>query len=333
MTLPKYSIAIRTLGTAGEKFRTELESICRQTIQPEKVIVFVADTCGVKYVDQSIGIEEFRYVTKGMIAQRALAYEEIETEYLLLLDDDVELAPDSVEQMLMAAVVHNADAVGADVFRNQEMSWLQRAYAVATNWVRPHYDKRWAYKVKCSGEFAYLMDECLCQSLKTGPCLPTQKLDGPCTMWKKQTIQKLHWEDEIWMDRLSSFAYGDDQVESYKAYVNGYHLFLLYNAGVNYLNAKTASSEYHHTHKKFYIRSMMSALIWYRTIFQVNPQRMSYVAAYGIKVLWLLLVNIIAGIMKLDLKIPFYYVGGLCKAWQFVRSEEYRNMPNYLMKD
>ena len=67
--LPKYSIAIRTLGTAGEKFRQELESIVRQTVQPERVLVYVAETSGVKFVDGSIGREEFRYVKKGMVAQ------------------------------------------------------------------------------------------------------------------------------------------------------------------------------------------------------------------------------------------------------------------------
>ena len=95
-----YSIAIRTLGLAAEKFERELESIAEQTIRPDKVIIYVADSyerkrdgglyCGEKYVS----------VPRGMVAQRALPYHELETEYVLLLDDDVELAPDSVEKMM-----------------------------------------------------------------------------------------------------------------------------------------------------------------------------------------------------------------------------------------
>ena len=38
-----YSIAIRTLGTAGEKFRQELESIRTQTLQPDRVLVYIAE--------------------------------------------------------------------------------------------------------------------------------------------------------------------------------------------------------------------------------------------------------------------------------------------------
>ena len=52
----KYSIAIRTLGTSGEMFVAELESIKRQTIQPEKVVVYIAE--GYKRPDYTIGKEE-----------------------------------------------------------------------------------------------------------------------------------------------------------------------------------------------------------------------------------------------------------------------------------
>lgn len=340
-----YSIAIRTLGTAGEKFRQELESIARQTIQPERVIVYVADTCGVKFVDGIIGREEYRYVRKGMVAQRALQYEELTSPYLLLLDDDVELAPDSAERLLTSLVENDADAVGADIFKNQEMSPMLKTFAVLTNWVAPHCDERWAYKVTRTGAFSYLSAGKVAEGKqvkreidKEGFCLPTQKLDGPCVMWKKDSMLALHWEDELWMDRLSEFAYGDDLVESYKCYVNGGKLMLNYDAGVTYLNAKTASSTYHHTHRKYYIRSLMSAMIWYRIKLGVKSEELgvksssqsALITAFALKCVWLLLVNIIAGVLLLDLKIPVYYVQGLVDAWKFAHSEEYKTCGSYI---
>ena len=334
MRIPKYSIAIRTLGTAGEKFRQELESIARQTIQPERVIVYVAETCGVKFVDGTIGREEYRYVKKGMVAQRALPYDELSSPYLLLLDDDVELAPDSAERLLKSIVVHDVDAVGADCFKNQEMNFGLKIFAILTNWVTPHCDDQWAYKVTRTGAFSYLSKQKI-----TVSCLPTQKLDGPCVMWKKSTLLSLHWEDELWMDRLSEFSYGDDLVESYKCYVNGGKLMLNYNAGVTYLNAKTASSSYHHTHKKYYIRSLMSTIIWYRIKLGVRSEELgvnassqtALITAFVLKCVWLLLVNIIAGVLLLDLRIPIYYVQGLVDAWRFARSKEYRSIPGYVL--
>ncbi len=337
----RYSIAIRTLGTAGEKFRQELESIARQTIQPERVIVYVAETSGVKFVDGTIGREEYRYVRKGMVAQRALPYEELTSPYLLLLDDDVELAPDSAERLLKSLVANEADAMGADCFKNQDMSPLLKTFAVLTNWVAPHRDERWAYKVTRTGAFSYLSAGKVAEGKqvkreigKEGFCLATQKLDGPCVMWKKDSMLALHWEDELWMDRLSEFAYGDDLVESYKCYVNGGKLMLNYDAGVNYLNAKTASSTYHHTHRKYYIRALMSALIWYRVRYQINVKckmknEKLIVTAFALKCVWLLLVNLIAGVLLLDLRIPVYYVQGLVDAWRFAHSEEYKRIPTY----
>lgn len=344
ISLPQYSIAIRTLGTAGEKFRQELESIARQTIQPERVIVYVAETSGVKFVDGIIGREEYRYVKKGMVAQRALQYEELTSPYLLLLDDDVELAPDSAERLLKSIVAKDADCVGADIFRNQEMNLAQKIFSILTNWVTPHCDEQWAYKVTRTGAFSYLslrkireVKELNSERVKECFCLPTQKLDGPCVLWKKSSLLSLRWEDELWMDKLSEFAYGDDLVESYKLFVNGGKLFLNYDAGVTYLNAKTASSAYHHTHRKYYIRSMMSALIWYRTQYQVNVKckiknEHLIVTAFALKCVWLLLVNIIAGILLLDLRIPVYYVQGLIDAWKFAQSEEYRAIAGYRFK-
>lgn len=340
ITLPKYSIAIRTLGTAGEKFRQELESIAKQTIQPERVIVYVADTCGVKFVDGTIGREEFRYVKKGMVAQRALQYEELTSPYLLLLDDDVELAPDTAERLLKSLIDNEADAVGADIFKNQEMNVAMKTFAILTNWVAPHCDERWAYKVTRTGAFSYLSAGKIAEVKKEkgesdnyGFCLPTQKLDGPCVMWKKESMLTLHWEDELWMDYLSEFAYGDDLVESYKCYVNGGKLMLNYDAGVTYLNAKTASSTYHHTHRKYYIRSLMSAMIWYRAVLETEGKGKRVkgkIFAFALKCMWLLLVNIIAGVLLLDLRIPVYYVQGLVDAWRFAHSEEYRCANPYL---
>ena len=85
-----YSIAIRTLGTAGDKFNRELQSIACQTLKPEKVVIYIAQ--GYARPTGTIGIEQYVEVPKGMVAQRALPYAEIDSDYILLLDDDMELS-------------------------------------------------------------------------------------------------------------------------------------------------------------------------------------------------------------------------------------------------
>ncbi len=41
--LPTYSVAIRTLGKAGEKYLTTLQTCTAQTHKPEKIMVYLVD--------------------------------------------------------------------------------------------------------------------------------------------------------------------------------------------------------------------------------------------------------------------------------------------------
>ena len=65
--MTNYSIAIRTLGTTGEKFVRELESIKRQTVQPDKVVIYIAE--GYKRPDYTIGKEEYVMTGKALLWQ------------------------------------------------------------------------------------------------------------------------------------------------------------------------------------------------------------------------------------------------------------------------
>ena len=38
---PSYSVAIRTLGTAGDKYYRELVSIDNQSIRPDKIYIYI----------------------------------------------------------------------------------------------------------------------------------------------------------------------------------------------------------------------------------------------------------------------------------------------------
>lgn len=68
MSNPQYCVAIRTLGTAGEKYRQTLLSLQQQTIPPNKILVYIAQ--GYPIPQETIGIEEYIYCPKGMVAQR-----------------------------------------------------------------------------------------------------------------------------------------------------------------------------------------------------------------------------------------------------------------------
>ena len=90
-----YSIAIRTLATNADVLRVELESITRQTVKPDKVKVYIAE--GYDRPEFTVGDEEYVWVKKGMVAQRALRYDDIDSDVILLLDDGVR--PNSLQNL------------------------------------------------------------------------------------------------------------------------------------------------------------------------------------------------------------------------------------------
>lgn len=119
---PEYSVAIRTLGTAGEKYQRLLDSINNQSLQPKDIFVYIAD--GYPIPKETIGREKYIYVKKGMVSQRALQYTEINTEYILFLDDDLFLPEDTVETMFRILFKNGADVISPDIFPNAERKFI-----------------------------------------------------------------------------------------------------------------------------------------------------------------------------------------------------------------
>lgn len=317
-----YSIAIRTLGTGGEKYLEELRSITQQTILPERVVVYIAK--GYDRPKEQIGNEEYVWVQKGMIAQRALRYDEITSDCILLLDDDVLLAPDSAERLLRAMEENKADCVGADTFRNQDMSFRGKVFAAVTNLVFPRRDDGWAFKIHRTGSFSY-------NNHPQPKFYLSESCAGPCMLWQKSALIRMRWEDEVWVEQFG-FAYGDDLLETYKLVVNGGRLGVLYDSGVLHLDAQSASSQHRNNLQRYYVRSMVSAIIWYRTIWQIRKGWLT-AFAFAFKQLWLLLINSIAGLVLQKPRIPVLFLHGLREANRYCKSDAYQSLPPFVIDD
>ena len=76
-----YSIAIRTLGRAGEKYRRLLKCITELDQKPEKIVVVLPE--GYPLPGDRLGCEVFLFCSKSMIGQRIKALEAIDTEKIL----------------------------------------------------------------------------------------------------------------------------------------------------------------------------------------------------------------------------------------------------------
>lgn len=322
-----YSIAIRTLGTGGEKFRKELYSIARQTVQPERVMVYIAE--GYARPNFTIGKEEYVWVRKGMVAQRVLPYHEIASDCILMLDDDVMLAPDSAERMLVAMDEQRADCVGADTFKNQDLSVGTKVYAAVTNLVFPHYSEHWAFKIHRNGSFSY-------NNHPRKSFYWSQSCAGPAMLWRKFVYEQLHLEDELWLDSLE-FAYGEDITATYKLHKNGFRLGVLFDSGIENLDGGTSSDSFRKSPQRMYVRSKAQFLVWWRTCYNLRNttawNKGLTAFCFMLKAVWLCLVMCGVALVRCRPAMLTQYLKGLKDGWKFVHTTDFHSLRNYIVSE
>lgn len=320
-----YSIAIRTLGTGGNNYRCELESIKNQTVQPEKVIIYIAR--GYDAPDYRIGKEEYVWIEKGMMAQRAVSYDEITSDCILTLDDDVELSPTFAEEMLQSMEENNMDMLGCDVFKVHEMSLRDKAYAALTNLVFPSWHGKYAFRIKANGSFNYLLHPRL-------SIYPTQSCAGPAILWKKSVLLKLDIPTELWLDALT-FPYGEDALITYKAYVNGYNTGVCFSAKIKNLDTRTSSDPYRKGEERFYIRSKAMLSTWWRMLYKPHGIKIpgnKRVLVYGsLKLTWVTLVILFASMLRCNISAFKSHMKGIKDGYKLVNSPYFQNLPPYII--
>jgi hypothetical protein len=155
-------------------------------------------------------------------------------------------------------------------------------------------------------------------------------------LWRKDVLVKLCLEDELWLDSLG-FAYGDDQLETYKLYCNGGRLGVLYDAGITNLDAKSSSAEFRKSADHIYVRTKAQYMIWYRSIYRngkdTATSRLASAISFGFKAFWLVFVMCGAAIIKWDRRFISSYFKGLRDGIRAVRSPEFRNLPPYCFSE
>lgn len=322
----RYCVAIRTLGKAGEKFQRELESLKNQTIPPTKILVYIAE--GYPIPKETIGIEQYIYVKKGMVAQRALPYDEVDTDYVLLLDDDVYLPEDGVEKLYRGLMDFQGDAIAVDTFHNHKDSFLNKFKAFLTNWAYPRKDDDYAFKVQRNASFSY-------NNYPSCEVYLSESAAGPASFWKVCALKGIHFEDELWMDALG-FAYGEDLLFYNKLVKNGGRLLVHYNTNIEHLDAQSERKLYEKNPTRFQLRAQMWLILWYRTCFNLPTNsgidKALSVFSFFMKFLWNDIVMFGYSIAKISYK-PFYYqIKGTWKGWRYVHSAVYRNVPNFILK-
>lgn len=312
-----YSVAIRTLGKSGIAYDTLIHCLKNQTIPPQKIVVYLAEG----YTPpQQVADEVIVYCKKGMAHQRALSYDEIDTEYILQCDDDVYFAEDSVEKLLTALHDTDADCISANVFPNQDMRFRMKILKAIFYGELPSLSKKFAFRIRKSSNYSY------CNNPRE--VMESQSCAGPCILIKKSVNSSLHYEDEVWMDHFP-YTSGQDQIFAYKLYRYGYRLCIHYNAGVIHLDARTG-------HIKDEIladfnKRKIKYIEWYRSIYEPSNMWNKLLALISYYTYWLWLfglamISFIIGRNKFKVKNS---IKALSEARQYVNSYEYSVIPKW----
>lgn len=313
----EYSVAIRTLGKSGIAYETLIHCLKRQTIAPKKIVVYLAEGYA---PPRRVADEVIVFCRKGMAHQRALTYDEINTEYILLCDDDVYFAEDSVEKMLRALISEDADCISANVFPNHNMRLRQKTLKGIFYGELPSLRKRFAFRIRKSSNYSY------CNNPRD--VMESQSCAGPCILVKKSVNNKLDYQDELWLDHFP-YTSGQDQIFAYKLYRYGYKLCIHYTAGVIHLDSKTG-------HIKDEIQAdfnkrKIKYLEWYRSIYEPAEgiQKCLAVIAYYTYWLWLFgisLINFILGRNRYKIKNS---IRALTEARIHIKSDEFSSIPKW----
>ncbi len=322
MKYKDYSVAIRTLGLNREVLRRELESIFAQSVPPAKVVVYIAE--GYDIPSFRVGTEIYVTSRKGMVAQRAMDYEEIDTPLILMLDDDVLLAPDSAERLLDAMNEHGLDCIAADTFANHRLPAKAKLFAALSNLTLPHRSQDYAFIIHGNGSFSYI-------SRPEKDVYLSQTAAGPCSLWRKNALLATAFSEELWMDHLG-FAYNDDGMEFFKLFTNGGRLGVHFSSGVSNEDARTMSDSYRTDPQRFALRAKAIYLCWHRSLFlsaNTLRQRIGRTFSFWAKAAWLLPVHMISALALKSPSIPLLYLKGLHEGIRFTHSKEYTSLPPY----
>lgn len=313
----EYTAVIRTLGIAGEKYQTLLDSLNRQTVQPSKILVYIAE--GYAIPKETIGKEQYIYVKKGMVAQRALPYHEVDTEFILFLDDDLFLPDSFVEKMYSFLEKNHADVISPDVFPNAERPFFGKCMMMLSGrMVARRDDGKWGYKVMRNSGYSYNNHP------KSG-IYGSQTNAGPCFLCRKSEFLKIHFEEELWMDQMK-YPLGEDQVMYYKMYLSGLKQLTWFHCGIKHLDAESTMVNEEKEKRLIYSDFYFKTIFWYRFIYQPDKNMLSRIWSV-ICIGYTLGFTLFISTLKCNFVILRLKYRAIKEAIDFIKSEEYKNLP------
>lgn len=313
----KYCAVIRTLGRAGAKYQALLDSLVRQTLQPSRILVYLAE--GYDAPKETVGVERIVRCPKGMIAQRALPFDEVDTDYILFLDDDIAIAPDGVERLARAMLGAKADCAFADFYALHSLSRGQKFRLWLEKGDRQTRSRRWAYRECRSSATAY--------ASAPESVMPSQTGCGGAILCRKAAYDAINFFEERWAD---AFAYplGDDHLFFYKMYVRDFKVVAQFDSGFTHLDASADRPS------DFASECNCLAVlhcIWYRCHYHRQPtaKRLADAFFYGIQSAKQILLRAALSVRRLSIRPLSAFFAAMRLAHRVVHSDNFSSLPRF----
>ena len=272
-----YSVVIRTLGNSGEKYKALLKSIQAQTVQPEEVIVVIPEGYSLDY---EMGNETVIHSERGMVSQRAVGIDAAKSEYILVVDDDIEFEADFVERLASFREAHSLDCVlpkegfltgdGDGTINLYYPLFTRIKYAFTGRMFQTRRKSRYIDVITATaGHKVY------CGCNKLDECYYCQTGAFACYFINTAKAKQVAFNNEVWLQQgsLSSYAAYDDAAFFYLFYLLGYDIAYSLRTRFNHLDAAVGRPAKDRLEAKrirvFYI-ARNRTVFWFRYLYQTS---------------------------------------------------------------
>ena len=118
-------------------------------------------------------------------------------------------------------------------------------------------------------------------------------------LWRKSSFLRLEAQAELWLEQLG-YTYGEDALITYKATARGLRMAVDFDAGIDNLEARTASGRYRSDPRRFLIRAQAMTMTWWRMHYKPsgNDAPANHTAFFCglIKALWVLVAMMVVAV-------------------------------------
>lgn len=319
----EYSVIIRTIGKAGEKYQNLLNSISALVPQPKEVIVVLPE--GYDEPAEKLGWETFYYSPKGMVAQRMYGVAQCTTPYALICDDDVTFGPDFVQKLHEPIEMGLSGLSSGPLYSFLPEKGIRAVVNTLSGAATPtiFHKGRYVSVLRTAG---YSYNRYL-QSKKKR-FYDSQSLAGTCFYADIAMLKRVGFDEEKWIDVNGYSAY-EDQTMFYKAWLREIRTVVVADAYYVHQDAKTSTRN----NKPIVTRCLIinRIIFWHRFIYRMEKTSVAKLwarLAFAYRMVWLRLWAYIDFARGRNTKDDVALIFQACKdGWAYTKSEEYRSLP------